>query len=468
MEEMKKSRIKSPRFVITLLPAIVIVVVLIWFFGSIFEGEKPQADLSPLPAYLSGNVAFTVTVSDTKMGLRKAKVSIKQEGPASIVLEKAFPYDGLLNKNGIHLFQDDFTIDPSKLNLVQGQASLVVEVHDFSKRRGGDGNLAIIEHPMVVDTMPPSVAALTRNHNVNMGGSGLIIYKVSSDVVESGVLVNDLLFPGMPYMNDPGEGIHICYFAFPYHAKRDTPLHLWAKDRADNETRKPFFHHIRQSRFRKDTIRISDRLMESMISSFPPDIFKPGSSTVEKYLYLNKELRKENHHFLQELCQSSTEEKLWDGPWLRMKNAATMANFGDKRFYYYDGKLVDEAVHLGVDLASLARSPVEASNSGRVVFAQDLGIYGNTVVIDHGQGLYTMYGHLSTIEVTVDQTVTKGETIGTSGTSGLATGDHLHFGFLVHGVPVNPIEWWDGHWIRDNVEKKLATLAQYKEGKKGS
>ena len=79
-----------------------------------------------------------------------------------------------------------------------------------------------------------------------------------------------------------------------------------------------------------------------------------------------------------------------------------------------------------------------------------------------------MYGHLSTIEVTVDQPVTKGETIGTSGTTGLATGDHLHFGFLVHGVPVNPIEWWDGHWIRDNIERKLATLAAYNEGKKGS
>lgn len=465
---MKKSRSKSPRFFIALLPAIVVVLILIWFLASIFEGEKPQAQLSPLPEYLSGSVAFTVTVSDTKMGLRAAKVSIKQEGPASIVLEKTFPYTGLLNKKGIRSFQDEFMVDPSKLNLVQGQASLVVEVYDFSKRRGGDGNLAIIEHKMVVDTMPPSITPLTRNHNVTMGGSGLIIYKISSDVVESGVLVNDLLFPGMPYMNDPKKGIHICYFAFPYHAKKDTPLYLWAKDRADNETRKPFFHHIRQSRFRKDTIRISDRVMEGMISSFPPHIFKAGSSIIEKYLFLNKELREENHHLLRELCQSSTEEKLWDGPWLRMKNAATMANFGDKRAYYYKGELVDEAVHLGIDLASLARSPVEASNSGRVVFAQDFGIYGNTVVIDHGQGLYTMYGHLSTIEVTVAQLVTKGETIGTSGTTGLATGDHLHFGFLVHGVPVNPIEWWDGHWMRDNVEGKLAMVDTYSEGQKGS
>ena len=464
---MKKSRIKSPRFFIALLPAIVVVVILIWFLASIFEGEKPQTQLSPLPEYLSRSVAFTVTVSDTKMGLRVAKVSIKQEGPAGIIIEKAFPYNGLLNKKGIHSFQDEFMVDPSKLNLVQGQASLVVEVYDFSKRRGGDGNLAIIEHKMVIDTIPPSMTPVTRHHNLNMGGSGLIIYKISSDVVESGVFVNDLLFPGMPYTNDPKKEIHICYFAFPYHAKKDTPLYLWAKDRADNETRKPFFHHIRQSRFRKDTIRISDRLMEGMISSFPSHIFKAGSSIVEKYLFLNQDLREENHRFLLELCQSSTEERLWDGPWLRMKNAATMASFGDERDYYYKGKLLDKAVHLGVDLASLARSPIRASNTGRVVFAQDLGIYGNTVVIDHGQGLCTLYGHLNTIEVSVDQLVTKGETIGASGTTGLATGDHLHFGFLVHGVPVNPIEWWDGHWIRDNVERKLATANKYHEGRKG-
>jgi hypothetical protein len=424
--------------------------------------------LAPLPEYLSGSVAFTVTISDTKMGLRVAKVSIKQEGPASTILEKAFRYNGFLNKRGAHTFQDQFIVDPSKLSLVQGQASLVVEVYDFSKRRGGDGNLAIIEHQMVVDTMPPSVTPVTRQHNITTGGSALILYKISSDVVESGVLVNDLLFPGMPYTNDPKKEIYICYFALPYYSKTDTPLYLWAKDRADNETRKPFFHHIRPGRFRKDTIRISDRLIEGMISSFPPHIFEAGSSIVEKYLFLNQELREENHRFLQELCQSSTQERLWDGPWLRMKNAATMASFGDERDYYYKGKLLDKAVHLGVDLASLASSPVEASNSGKVVFAEDLGIYGNTVVIDHGQGLFTMYGHLNTIEVVVDQLVNKGETIGASGTTGLATGDHLHFGFLVHGVPVNPIEWWDGHWIRDNVERKLATVTKYHDGQKGS
>ncbi len=104
-------------------------------------------------------------------------------------------------------------------------------------------------------------------------------------------------------------------------------------------------------------------------------------------------MRKDNHVILEDLCQSPTEEKLWDGPWIRMKNAATMATFGEHRSYYYKGKVVDEVVHLGVDLASLARSPVQASNTGKVIFAQDLGIYGRTVVLDNGQGLYTIYAH---------------------------------------------------------------------------
>ena len=138
-----------------------------------------------------------------------------------------------------------------------------------------------------------------------------------------------------------------------------------------------------------------------------------------------------------------------------MKKAATMATFGEERTYYYKGKVADKSVHLGVDLASLAASPVQAANTGRVIFAQDLGIYGQTVVLEHGQGLYTMYGHLSGIDVTVDQLITKGDIIGTTGQTGLTTGDHLHFGFMVHGVFVNPVEWWDPHWIRDNIYRKL-------------
>ena len=455
---MKKSRNKKSRLIIALLPTVIIFIIFIWFLMTIFEGKKPLATLTPLPEYISKSITFNVVISDVKMGLRDVKVSIKQDGPAIPLLKKNFSYTGLLNKKGVHIFDGEFTLNPKQLNLVQGQANLIIEIHDFSKRRGGDGNLTILEHNMTVDTIPPSMTAISRSHNINRGGSGLIIYKVSDDTQENGVLINDILFQGIPFNNDPHTGIYLCYFAFPCNVKKDTALYLWAKDMANNEIKKAFRYHIRQKRFRKDTIRISDRLLDAIITSFPPDIFGPGDSNIEKYLFINRTLRKENSASLKELCQSPIKEKLWDGPWLRMKKAATMAGFGDERIYYYKNKAVDRQRHLGVDLASFARSPVQASNTGEVIFAKDLGIYGLTIVIDHGQGLFTMYGHLSSIDVAVDQAINKGDIIGVSGATGLAMGDHLHFGFLVHGIPVNPVEWWDAHWIDDNIHKKLSMV----------
>jgi murein DD-endopeptidase MepM/ murein hydrolase activator NlpD len=158
------------------------------------------------------------------------------------------------------------------------------------------------------------------------------------------------------------------------------------------------------------------------------------------------------------LKEKTSAERLWDGAWLRQKNAANMARFGDHRSYYYKGVKVDEQDHLGVDLASVANSPVQASNHGRVVYADKLGIYGFTVVIDHGQGLASIYGHLSKIDVTQGQDAKKGDIIGSTGDTGLAGGDHLHFGIMVSGVYVNPIEWWDDHWIEDNISAKLALI----------
>jgi len=135
-----------------------------------------------------------------------------------------------------------------------------------------------------------------------------------------------------------------------------------------------------------------------------------------------------------------------------------MARFGDRRLYYYKGEKIDEQTHLGVDLASLANSSVQAANNGRVIFAESLGIYGLTVVLDHGQGLASTYSHLSNIDVKIGQEVKKGEIIGSTGQTGLAGGDHLHYGVMVSGLFVNPIEWWDSHWIEDNITKKLAIL----------
>ena len=76
-------------------------------------------------------------------------------------------------------------------------------------------------------------------------------------------------------------------------------------------------------------------------------------------------------------------------------------------------------------------------------------------MIDHGLGVQSLYGHLSTTDVKEGDMVEKGQAIGRTGTTGLAGGDHLHFTMLVNGVAVNPVEWWDPHWMEDRVFRKI-------------
>jgi len=158
------------------------------------------------------------------------------------------------------------------------------------------------------------------------------------------------------------------------------------------------------------------------------------------------------------MCRDSAPAPLWQDAFLRLPNSAPLSGFADRRTYVHDGKTIDQQVHLGFDLASLRGSPVPAGNNGRVVFAAPLGIYGNTVILDHGFGLFSLYGHLSEIAATVGATVKRGDIIGKTGDTGLAAGDHLHFSIMIHGVHVDPVEWWDAHWIHDHVESRLAAF----------
>ena len=140
------------------------------------------------------------------------------------------------------------------------------------------------------------------------------------------------------------------------------------------------------------------------------------------------------------------------------------SEFADVRSYIYKGKKVDQQVHLGFDLAVTAHTPVLASNDGKVVWAAPLGIYGNCIVVDHGYGLQSIYGHLSSIAVKEGDMVKRGQEMGKSGSTGLAGGDHLHYSMQVEGVEVNPVEWWDAHWIKDHVQDRLKTAVDARVG----
>jgi murein DD-endopeptidase MepM/ murein hydrolase activator NlpD len=272
-------------------------------------------------------------------------------------------------------------------------------------------------------------------------------------------MVGDLLFTGYPVEGKSGRGIHGCLFAVPIDNPGVSSIVLWAKDKAANTAKSAFYVHVRKRTFREDRMEVSDSFLAQVLpyfSSFYP--LNSSRSDIEKYLLINSSLRKENHASLAEMGAKTGAERLWQGPWLRLANSAPMAQFGDHRTYFHKGEKVDEQTHLGVDLASLINSPIRAANHGRVIFADRMGIYGLAVVLDHGHGLQSFYAHLSKIDVAVGREVKKGDVLGLSGQTGLAGGDHLHFAVMVNGVFVNPAEWWDEHWIKDNIDRKLVLL----------
>jgi hypothetical protein len=373
--------------VVVIIGLLIVLGGLAWIAAILFEGESPTVVLEPLPEYLAKPQTFKVTMTDKVRGLRLIRVFANQEGREMPLLETSFPTTGILSRKSTHQSEVTFALDPATLKLAQGRIELSVQVWDHSWRRGGDGNLSIISHKMLVDTIPPSVHALSPLNYVNMGGTGLVVYQASPDTVESGVMVGDQLFKGYPADEAGKDNRHVCYFGMSQEDTPDTKLFLWAKDRAGNEARAGFNFHIRRKRFQEERINITDRFLGMVLPYFSSYPLPADSPDIDKFLWINRELRRQNTETFFSLRDRTSPKKLWDGVWLRQANAASMSRFAERRQYYYQGEKVDEQIHLGVDLASLAHSPIQAANHGRVIFADQLGIYGLTVILDHGQGL---------------------------------------------------------------------------------
>jgi murein DD-endopeptidase MepM/ murein hydrolase activator NlpD len=265
-------------------------------------------------------------------------------------------------------------------------------------------------------------------------------------------MVGDFFFPG--YLQESGN--YACFFALPYHmSPKQFAPELIAEDRAGNQRRTDFYHHANPRSFPLGKINLDERFLKTLQPRF--EAFFPEAATpLELFLKVNGELRKENVRALRDFGKQTASGPLWEGVFLRQPNAAHLGGFAAARSYFYEGKKVDDQTHMGVDLASVAQAPIPAANAGKVVHADDLGIYGKCIIIDHGMGLQSLYGHLSRIDVEKGETVAKGQTIGNSGATGLAGGDHLHFEIILSGLSVNPVEWWDPAWLKNNVGDKLS------------
>jgi murein DD-endopeptidase MepM/ murein hydrolase activator NlpD len=429
-------------------------IIVIGLLVTVAEPLAPSVDLAAPPAVVGAATPLTLVARDRGTGLAAVEVRVVPQGAEPVVVARQeYPRTSWYG-SGVHEATLTPVLDVAKSHLPEGPATLEVWVRDHSWLAFLHRHAAV-EQPITIDVTPPTLEVLSTQHVARLGGTECLVYRVSADAITSGVQVGDLFFPGQEgVFADPT--IRAALFALP-ESQPGATVSAVAKDRAGNQRTASFDLVVKPRKFADKTLTIDDDFLRRKV----PDLLRENGldasgDLVEGYLRVNRELRHKTEVRVRDACRASDTATYWEGGLLRMPNAAPLSGFADRRTYIHDGTVIDHQTHLGFDLASLKGAPVPAAAAGRVVFVGSLGIYGTTVILDHGLGLFTLYGHLSSTNVANGATVARGDVIGKTGETGLAGGDHLHFSVMVHGIHVDPVEWWDPHWIQDHVEARLA------------
>jgi murein DD-endopeptidase MepM/ murein hydrolase activator NlpD len=304
-----------------------------------------------------------------------------------------------------------------------------------------------------VVTQPPTVSADSDQHYLYLGMADLATLNVTGGYTQAGVRVGDQAFRAWP-MPGGKSGLFALY-AFAWNMPPGTIPVAFAANGAGNDVTTPItvqFPKKEQPHYTVHDLQVSETFMQKVIGELDPN---GSGDPVARFVKINSEMRKANNKTLADLQYKTADHWLFSQPFTRQSNAQTEASFADLRNYIYKGQKIDQQVHLGYDLAVTQHVGVEASNDGKVVYAAPLGIYGNCIVVDHGYGLQTIYGHLSRIDVHGGDMVKRGQAMGLSGMTGMAGGDHVHFAMQLDGVQIDPKEWWDPHWIQDHIARRV-------------
>lgn len=409
--------------------------------------DGPQIVMIPDTGRISPHQDIQVTLSDAKHDIRSITVSVRKREDALVVFERGFTSASPIQK---------VTFNLKNTGLRDGPFQLEIKARDTALAGFGSGNVTTKVWDMHLDTRPPSIKVRTTAPALRRGSVTAIAYALSEEVDTTGIRLGEMFFPAFRQAN----GLYYCFFAFPlkYSLEAFTP-EIVARDLAGNVTRTRVIVNAMERAYRSDTLTISDRFLDTKMPAFTA-LVPTASTNLERYVKMNNEVRADNEKTLLEIGRRTAPNILWGGAFQRLSRSAVKANFGDNRTYMYNGQKIDHQTHMGLDLASVAHAPIPAANDGTVVFAEPLGIYGNLVVVDHGLGLQTLYSHLSEIMVQVGDVVKKGDTLGRTGTTGLAGGDHLHFGVMLAGIEVQPIDWFDKNWIKNTITDRLAAASR--------
>jgi len=408
-----------------------------------------RASLDPEPRWIGVKTPLAVDLRAARGGVRSMEIRLRQGSARVVIVQQAFT-GAPTNDQRVAL-----QVTGATLGLREGAATLEVLARDGFWRPIRVDDRPILTVPVMLDLTPPSLEVVAATRYWAQGGGGLVVLR-SKGASRVAVTVGGLAFRAYPA--GPAESnLFVDIVALPWTYEAGTPITAVAQDEAGNVTSRAVAVEVKARRFKTDTIEIKDEFLERKLPELLPEragTIAPGD-LIAAFLTVNRDRRKQAEEAKRALGAKTQPRPLWDGVFVQPRNTKVFSNFAETRTYRYHGQDVDTQIHFGYDLAAVQHGPVPAANSGVVVFAGPLSIYGNAVVVDHGLGLQTLYAHLSSIAVKEGDPVAKEQELGRTGSTGLALGDHLHYEVLINGVSVTPLEWWDATWIRDHVGRPL-------------
>ena len=440
---MRRSNGKSS-FGAWLLTGLVVAGAVFVYTSTMFERDVPNIEVKT-NGYWNLKNPLEISIDDVS-GLKSYSVSIKNQN-SNISLENE---QFIMPKESIEL-----SIKPprSAYAMKDKSVTIVVETVDASKWNFLKGNVVSKEYELIIDKRRPKLNIVSNSYKISKGGSALVIFKAEDENLDLMYIEsNNKKFKVQPFYKD---GYYISLLAWPV-TQSSFKATIIAKDAAGNKAKAYIPLYLKQKSYRVSNIKLSDKFLKGKIADLAEEFVETQGveSSLEQFKIINEDVRAKNEVLIHELTSKVSDEKIDTFNMNKMyplKNAQVVASFGDHRKYSYNGDHISESYHLGLDLASNAMAAIKPQNGGEVVYADYNGIYGHMPVIHHGLGLYTLYGHCSSIKVNSGENFNAKEVVANTGKSGYAMGDHLHFGVLVQGIEVRPQEWMDKDWIKLNI-----------------
>ncbi|MCW8894784.1 MAG: M23 family metallopeptidase [Sulfurimonas sp.] len=425
--------------------AVVIIGAFYVYTSAMFERDMPKITMEN-NGYWNLKTPLDVSIED-KSGLKSYKVVLKTSGGATTLHSEQF----LEIKKSINL-----KVEPPKsaYAMKDDEIRIVIEANDASKWNFLNGNSTLKEYKLKVDKKRPQLGVIANSYKIKKGGAALVIFQASDEnLKEIYIQTNfDKKFKPQPFYK---EGYYISLLAWPI-TQTNFSATIIAKDYANNSAKTSVPLYLKDKKYRVSNIKITDKFLNGKIAQLAEEFMETQGVTdsIEQFKIINEDIREKNENLIHEITSKVSDEMISDFKLNKMyplKNAAVVAHFGDHRKYTYNSEYISESYHLGLDMASNAMAKIKPQNDGEVVFSDYNGLYGNMPIVHHGLGLYTLYGHCSTLNVNRGDSIIAGTHMANTGKSGYAMGDHLHFGVLIQGIEVRPAEWMDSTWMKLNI-----------------